>query len=145
MSKFLLMVNWPKKGIDVEKLFNFSCSVFIRPTLLVMQHIRHYRKVPKFSDYRKLCCKLPKIQTKRPNHRIFCPKAAIGIANSEDPDQTAPLGAVWSGSALFALTFVSANLWSLRYVHFDIAISHLVCVSNLTIMPITASFLLSLA
>ena len=25
-----------------------------------------------------------------------------GIANSEDPDQTAPLGAVRSGSALFA-------------------------------------------
>ena len=27
----------------------------------------------------------------------FCPKGANGIANSEDPDQTAPLGAVWSG------------------------------------------------
>ena len=49
-----------------------------------------------------MCCKLPKIQTKRPNHRIFCPKDANEIANSEDPDQTAPLGAVWSGSALFA-------------------------------------------
>ena len=24
------------------------------------------------------------------------------MANSEDPDQTAPKGAVWSGSALFA-------------------------------------------
>ena len=51
-----------------------------------------YRKVPKFSDVRKLCCKLPKIQTNK--HRIFCPKDANGIANSEDPDQTAPLGAV---------------------------------------------------
>ena len=29
-------------------------------------------------------------------------KDAEGIANSVDPDQTAPLGAVWSGSALFA-------------------------------------------
>ena len=54
-----------------------------------------YHKVPKFLDARKLCCKLPKIQTKRPNRRIFCPKDANGIANSEDPDQTAPLGAVW--------------------------------------------------
>ena len=27
------------------------------------------------------------------------------MANSEDPDQTAPLGAVWSGSALFAQTY----------------------------------------
>ena len=26
----------------------------------------------------------------------------IGMANSVDPDQTAPSGAVWSGSALFA-------------------------------------------
>ena len=27
-----------------------------------------YRKVPKFSDARKLCCNLPKIQEKRPKH-----------------------------------------------------------------------------
>ena len=50
-------------------------------------------KVPKFSDARKLCCYLPYTQTKRPNLRIFCQKDANGIANSEDPDQTAPLGA----------------------------------------------------
>ena len=36
-------------------------------------------------------------------------------ANSADPDQTAPLGAVWSGSALFAQTYLSKNLGSLRY------------------------------
>ena len=41
------------------------------------------------------------------------PKDAEGIANSVDPDQTAPLGAVWSGSALFAHTCLSENL---RYV-----------------------------
>ena len=34
---------------------------------------------------------------------------ADGIANSEDPEQTAPLGAVWSGSALFAQTCLSEN------------------------------------
>ena len=53
-----------------------------------------YRKVPKFSDVRKLCCNLPKIQTKRPKLKIFCQKDANGIANGEDPDQTALLGAV---------------------------------------------------
>ena len=53
-----------------------------------------YRKVPKFSDARKLCCNLSKIETKRPNLRVFCQNDANGIANSEDPDQTAPLGAV---------------------------------------------------
>ena len=47
-----------------------------------------------FRDIQTFCCKLPKIQTKRPNQRILCPKDANGIANSEDPDQTAPLGAV---------------------------------------------------
>ena len=40
---------------------------------------------------------------------------ADGIANSEDPDQTAPLGAVWSGSALFAQAYLSENLGSLQY------------------------------
>ena len=38
------------------------------------------------------------------------------MANSVDPDQTAPLGAVWSGSALFAQTYLSENLGSLRYI-----------------------------
>ena len=43
------------------------------------------------------------------------PKDAAGIANSVDPDQTAPLGTVWSGSALFAQTCLSENLGSLWY------------------------------
>ena len=78
--------------------------------------MKTYRTVPKFSDARKLCCKLPKIQTKRPNHRIFCPKDANGIAISEDPgDKTAPRGAVRSGSALFAQTYLFKNFGSLRY------------------------------
>ena len=42
------------------------------------------------------------------------PKDADGIANCVDPDQTAPLGAVWSGSALFAQTYLSENLGSLQ-------------------------------
>ena len=40
------------------------------------------------------------------------------MANSVDPDQTAPLGAVWSGSALFAQAYLSENLGSLRYLSF---------------------------
>ena len=44
------------------------------------------------------------------------PKDAEGIANSVDPDQTAPLGAVWSGSALFAQTCLSEKLGKLRYI-----------------------------
>ena len=47
--------------------------------------------------------------------RATSPKDVDGMANSVDPDQTAPLGAVWSGSALFAQTYLSENLGSLRY------------------------------
>ena len=53
-----------------------------------------YRKVPRFSDAKKLDRNLPKIEAKKPNLRVFQQKDANGIANSEDPDQTAPLGAV---------------------------------------------------
>ena len=52
------------------------------------------------------------------------PKDAAGIANSVDPDQTAPLGAVWSGSALFAQTSLSENLGTLRY--YSVTDSHLI-------------------
>ena len=34
------------------------------------------------------------------------------MANSVDPDQIAPLGAVWCGSALFAQAYLSENLES---------------------------------
>ena len=46
----------------------------------------------KLLHYRTLendCCHLPKIQTKRPNLRVFCPKDENGIANSKDPNQSA--------------------------------------------------------
>ena len=32
------------------------------------------------------------------------------MANSADPDQTAPVGTVWSGSALFAYAILSYTL-----------------------------------
>ena len=48
------------------------------------------------------------------------PNDADGMANSVDPDQTAPLGAVWSGSALFAQAYLSENLGSLRYMSHNI-------------------------
>ena len=47
-------------------------------------------------------------------HRVLSPNHADGMANSVDHDQTAPLGAVWSGSALFAQADLSENLGSLR-------------------------------
>ena len=49
-------------------------------------------------------------------HRLMSPNDADEMANSVDPDQTAHLGAVWSGSALFAQAYLSENLGSLRYI-----------------------------
>ena len=45
---------------------------------------------------------------------VLCSKDAGRITNREDPDQTAPWGAVWSGSALFAQTYLSQYLKLLR-------------------------------
>ena len=41
------------------------------------------------------------------------PKHAYEIANSVDPDQTAPSGVVWSGSTMFAPTCLSKNFGTL--------------------------------
>ena len=60
----------------------------------VNQGLRLYHKTPKISDTRKLSCNIPKIQLKGSNLRVFLQKDANGIANSEDPDQTAPIGTV---------------------------------------------------
>ena len=60
----------------------------------IVQREAIYLKDPKFSDNRKLCCNHSKIQTKRPNLRVLCQNDANGVANSEDPHQTAPLGTV---------------------------------------------------
>ena len=45
----------------------------------------------------------------------------VGMANSVDLDQTAPLGAVWSGSALLAQTYLY------QYQEFWIMHSLLLC------------------
>ena len=60
----------------------------------VKDDYRTYRKVPKFLDTRKCCYNHPKTGKKRFYLRVMHPKDADSIANSEDPDQTAPLGAV---------------------------------------------------
>ena len=54
-----------------------------------------YRKSPKFSDRQNIAViTLPTILTNWAYSREMPPKDTDGIANSEDPDQTAPLGAV---------------------------------------------------
>ena len=56
---------------------------------------------------KNICCNHSKIWTMWLYHRVMSLNDADGMANSVDPDQTAPLGAVWSGSALFAQAYLS--------------------------------------
>ena len=84
----------------------------------LLQNKRHrrvavYRKVPRYLDTQKICCNHSKVWTMSLYHRVMSPNDADGMANSVDPEQTAPLGAVWSGSALFAQAYLSENLGSL--------------------------------
>ena len=48
-------------------------------------------------------------------YRVIRPNDADGMANSVDLDQSAPLGSVWPGSALFAQAYLSENWRSLWY------------------------------
>ena len=77
------------------------------------QEFKVYRKFPKYSDTQKIRSNHSKIWTMWLYHRVMSSNDADGMANSVDPDQTAPLGAVWSGSALFAEAYLSENLGSL--------------------------------
>ena len=51
-----------------------------------------YRKFFKYLDTQKICCNHYKIWTMWLYHRVMSPKDADRMANSVDPDQTAPLG-----------------------------------------------------
>ena len=75
----------------------------------------YYRKNPKISDTRKFAVITLKVEQDGFSWRVMHPKDAEGVANSVDPDQTAPVGAVWSGSALFAQICLSENLGTLRF------------------------------
>ena len=53
-----------------------------------------YRKNPKISDTRKFAVLTLRVEQVGLSLRVMHPKDAEEIANSVDPDQTAPLGAV---------------------------------------------------
>ena len=84
------------------------------------------------------CCLFAAIHCEKPfiSIRVMPPKDANSIANSEDPDQTAPLG----GSAQFAQTNLSENLGSLWYGDVHVILTDLYfflarVVSHFEIMP----------
>ena len=80
----------------------------------------HFRKIPENSDTQKFAVITLKVDQDGFYLRVMHTKDAEEIANSINPDQTAPLGAVWSGSALFAQTCLSGNLGTIRYSNFRI-------------------------
>ena len=114
---FLLQMNW--------RYCNYAALLFQGDNikLVFVFYLPHdtkllYRKDPKISDTRNISVIILKVEQDGFFFRVMHPNDAEGIANSVDPDQTAPLGAVWSGSALFAQTCLSENLGTLRVLVF---------------------------
>ena len=70
-----------------------------------------YRKIPKYSDTQNIAVIILKFEQCGSTIELGSQKDADRMANSVDSDQTAPLGAVWSGSVLFAQTCLSKNLY----------------------------------
>ena len=80
----------------------------------ILSSKRIYRKNSKNWDTWNNYHGCPTIGTVGFYSAVLCSKDANRITNREDPDQTAPWGAVWSGSALFAQTYLSQYLKLLR-------------------------------
>ena len=87
------------------------------PTVVMLWYFKtsgiQYRKNPKNSDTWKICSNHPKFWIRWLYRRVMRQKDTDRIVKSVD---RAVWGAVRSGSALFALTFLSKNLGSLQYV-----------------------------
>ena len=110
-----LMLNSYPEWQNFQFSPNSHYGFFFLPGLPSNWNMHYYRNDPKFSDTQNICCNHSKVWTMCLYHRLMSPNDADGMANSVDPDQTAPLGAVWSGSALFVQAYLSENLGSLRY------------------------------
>ena len=97
------------RSIETDLLLQYTCTL---SSVQILSTV----KILSIRTPQKFCCNHPKIWTRWLHQRVMRPKTAAGIANSVDLDQTAPLGAVWSGSALFSQTYLSKNFGSLRYI-----------------------------
>ena len=88
----------------------------MRRLVTVTQHIR---KFPKYTDNQTLCCNHSRIWTMWLYHRVMSPNDADWMANSVDPDQTAPL--IWfctvcPGISVRKLRIVMIVLLKMRHV-----------------------------
>ena len=71
------------------------------------QATNSHRKSPKYSDTQNIAVIILKFEQCGSTTKLGVQKNADRMANSVDPDQTAPLGAVWSGTTLIAQTYLS--------------------------------------
>ena len=81
------------KQIDVIPNLMYAMINWIRISMLpVKWHAKdfYYRKFPKYLDTQNICCNHSKILTMWLYRRVMSPNDADGMANSVDPDQTAP-------------------------------------------------------
>ena len=102
-------------------MFKSQLGHNIHITLGINDEITYLISLPVFNYWQKYCTKYgkcPKIlntlfHTFVDKIMLFMwlfPKILSGMANSVDSDQTAPSGAVWSWSALFACAILSSTL-----------------------------------
>ena len=81
--------------MDYHSIIQASHSIYNSVCMYHFNKLKiNYRKNKKNSDTGKNCCKYPKIGTVLFDYRVIGPKDADGMANSVDPDHTAPRGAV---------------------------------------------------
>ena len=110
---------WKEKD---DSSFHQLCPIY-RGTLTPSAHIairlwENYRKNSKNWDTLNYHCDCPTNGIVGFYSAIFRSKDADRITNRVDTDQNAPWGAVWSGSALFAQTYLSQYFKLLRYTLF---------------------------
>ena len=79
---------------ELDTIVEKAKNARIDPEEEVGAIIYMYCNFPEFSDIFKISFNQSKNQTKRFYHRVMPPSDAEENANSEEPDQTAPLGAV---------------------------------------------------
>ena len=94
-GELLVIFQFMDRSAQTVYLYQISLGIWSELSCALTLSLFHgYRKTPNFSDAQNVWCNHPKIQTKVFFRREICPKGADGMANSVDPDQTAPLGAV---------------------------------------------------
>ena len=115
MILWVQMCHQNKTSWQKENSSKISAHRVYRRVRYCIQPIKITVNILNIRTPKKICGNHSKIWTMWLYHRVMSPNNADRMANSVDPDQTAPLGAVWSGSALFAQAYLSKNLGSLWY------------------------------